>query len=106
MIREAVSLPLPITATRGGSFTLSMGSATLPDGWSVLLHDAETGITTDLTAQSYTFDTAAMSASITRFTLTVEPSTSTSTPDAGRSTPDARRGWRSMTSSVAKSQSW
>jgi hypothetical protein len=89
MIREALTLTLPINAARGGTFTLSMGSSTLPDGWTVLLHDAVTGTTTDLAHDTYTFTSEALSASVPRFTLIVEPGTSTSTPDAGRSTPDA-----------------
>jgi hypothetical protein len=90
LIGEALELPLGITATRGGDFTLSLGSSTLPAGWLVSVRDAVTGTTTELGADrtlAFRSDTP-LSASEPRFTLIVEPSSSTSTKDDGRGTMD------------------
>jgi hypothetical protein len=92
----------------GGEVTLSLPAFNLPEGWSATLRDAETDITHTLTADwtatvqtglakeasvdPLSFDgrpVVQAADAVTRFTLVIDPGTSTSTPDAGRSTPDA-----------------
>jgi hypothetical protein len=90
LIREAIELPLAIQATRGGDFVISLSSSTLPAGWELSVRDAVTGTTTALGADrtlAFRSDSP-LSASEPRFTLIIEPSSSTSTKDDGRGTMD------------------
>jgi hypothetical protein len=108
LIEERAEIPVALTATVGGTVTLSAAAFNLPEGWMASLTDRETGVTHTLSADwSATVETAlAKDASVdpltfdgrpvtqaadevTRFTLVIDPGTSTSTPDAGRETPDA-----------------
>jgi hypothetical protein len=67
------SVPLALTATAGGTFTLAW-TATLPEGWGATLRDAATGQTVDLAADSsVAFTLAAAQDWATRFTLDLVP---------------------------------
>ena len=90
LIRESIQLPLSFVATRGGEFELSTSTSTLPEGWLLSVHDAETGTTTALlNGESFRFTTPARAASDpVRFTLIIDPSQTTSTKDDGRGTMD------------------
>ncbi len=79
LIRESIQLPMSFVATRGGEFELSTSSSTLPEGWSLSVHDAETGTTTALVnGESFRFKSPARAASDpVRFSLIVEPSNTT-----------------------------
>ena len=69
----AASVPLALTATAGGTFTLAW-TANVPDGWSATLRDAATGQTVDLAVDSsvaFTLGTAQDWA--TRFTVDLTP---------------------------------
>ena len=69
----AAEVPLAFTATDGGAFTLAW-DAQLPDGWTAVLTDTETGETTDLRRASETaFATTAAQDWAERFTLAVSP---------------------------------
>ena len=69
----AASVPLALTATAGGTFTLSW-TATLPEGWGATLRDGVTGQTVDLVADSsYAFTLGAAQDWATRFTLDLVP---------------------------------
>ena len=70
---RAASVPLALTATAGGTFTLSW-TATLPDGWAATLRDAVTGQTVDLAADSSSRSRSARRRTgPTRFTLDLAP---------------------------------
>jgi hypothetical protein len=90
LIRETIELPLAIQATRGGDFVISLSSSTLPAGWEMSVRDAVTGTTTALAAdRSFAFRSdSPLSATEPRFTIIVEPTSSTSTKDDGRGTMD------------------
>ena len=77
----AASVPLAVTATAGGTFTLAW-TAALPDGWSATLRDAATGQTVDMAADSslaFTLDAGQDWA--TRFTLDLAPRGATAGED-------------------------
>jgi hypothetical protein len=108
ILHDELALPLDVQFTEGGTVDLSVTQLNLPSGWSATLHDNQTGQLHELTSD-FSVDvvfSAQKSAprdpldlggnpvmvaadSVTRFTLIIDPGTSTSTPDAGRSTPDA-----------------
>ncbi len=101
-ITEALEIPLGYWSTRGGSATLDLTELSLPEGWAVSLRDNLTGQTRAVGSDfRYTFESVRMkapavesqpqvlAATAPRFTLIIEPASSTSTPDAGRLTPDA-----------------
>jgi hypothetical protein len=78
MITETLDLPLNIVANSGGAFSLSVEASTLPEGWSVMVRDAASGRVYNLTTERFEFETDEISSAQSRFTLIVEPNTSTS----------------------------
>ncbi|HYE95838.1 MAG TPA: T9SS type A sorting domain-containing protein [Rubricoccaceae bacterium] len=67
-------LPLRLAATRPGTYTVTWPALhTLPDDWTLLLRDLETGEVTNLReAATYTFTTAAVT-NVGRFELEITP---------------------------------
>jgi hypothetical protein len=78
MITETLDLPLNIVANSGGAFSLSVEASTLPEGWSVMVRDAVSGRVYNLTTERFEFESDVITSAQSRFTLIVEPNTSTS----------------------------
>ena len=72
-LTEAVTLPVVLRASGAGSFTLTWGASTLPDGWTATLRDLVSGTVVDLgTATSYPFTSDATDWT-TRFEMVLAP---------------------------------
>jgi len=104
---EAIRIPLGYETTRGGELEWTLDANSFPTDWMVSIHDAETGTTHPVNAdfslrfagtrskaapvnpleisRNPVFKTAATAP---RFTLIIDPASSTSTKDDGRGTMD------------------
>jgi hypothetical protein len=106
-LTEVIELPLDLQFTVGGNVSLSTKQLNLPIGWSAFIRDESTGQVRELTPDfSMDVTQAAMksaarnpldldgnpvmlaAATSPRFTLIIDPASSTSTKDDGRGTMD------------------
>jgi hypothetical protein len=100
-LTDELEIPLGVTTTRGGTITLDLQELNLPDGWAASLRDNVTGVTVAVDANfSYSYEssrakaapvgeaTHILAATAPRFTLIIDPASSTSTKDDGRGTMD------------------
>lgn len=102
-LTDALEIPFGVTSTRGGSITLDLQELNLPDGWVASIRDNVTGETLSMNAEfSYTFESARAKAApvsetphvlaveAPRFTLIIDPSSSTSTDNGKQTTENFR----------------
>jgi len=100
-LTDELEIPLGVTSTRGGTITLDLQELNLPDGWVASLRDNTTGDVRAMNADfSYSYEssrakaapvgeaTHILAATSPRFTLIIDPASSTSTKDDGRGTMD------------------
>lgn len=102
-VPDAVELPLGIESTKPGRMLLERGAWSLPADWAVYVRDTQTGVVREL-RDGIALDVEPtvvarkanpinqierVAAGAPRYTLIIDPTSSTTVPDAGRSTPDA-----------------
>lgn len=102
-VPDAVELPLGIESTKPGRMLLERGAWSLPADWAVYVRDTQTGVVRELRdgialdveptvvarKANPTNQIERVAAGAPRYTLIIDPTSSTTVPDAGRSTPDA-----------------
>jgi len=105
IVEDEIQIPLGLDVTRSGEFELFLTSNSLPDEWMISVLDDVTGVETRLDRDTrYRFNEARMAkrgnavtpdgpekvaaATSPRFTLIIDPASSTSTEDDGRGTMD------------------